>query len=294
MKRPRSPTVAASGARPWDVFWGATMVLVIGGLSFYNFFGVGGRVPEVELGPLRLSIFGLLAALNLLFGLYLVMRWCRRFELDFDTLVEGLPWIVLIGYFLSHLVSIAFYYPEELTDLRALLDPRTRISSFGGIFGGGLVAVIFLRRRDLPVWRYADPLALGFVGGYVFGRAGCFAIHDHPGRASDFFLAVEIDGVRRHDLGFYEMWLMLALLGAILWLSRHRRPPDGMVLALAATVYSPVRFLFDTLRIDDARYAGLTPGQWMAMPLFAIGIWGWLRLARALSRSAPAGASSPD
>lgn len=265
---------------PWDAFWALGLVVVIGGLTIHNFAGAGGRVPELEVGSLRLSIFGLLAALDLLFGLYLVMRWCDRFDLDFETLIEGLPWIVLIGYYLSHLASVALYFPEDLTDLRAILDPRTRISSFGGMFGGGLVAVIFLRRRGLPVLRYADPLALGFVGGYVFGRAGCFAIHDHPGRVSDFPLAVEIDGIRRHDLGFYEMLLMLGLMIAVLILARRRRPPDGMVLALLTTIYAPVRFLFDTLRIDDVRYAGLTPGQWMAIPLFAIGVWAWSHLAR--------------
>ena len=279
--KPRVP--AATGLRPGDYAWGLLLVAAIGLLVHHNFVR-GGTIPELPLGPLRLSVFGVLAALDMLFGVYLIKRWCERFALDWETLARGLPWIILIGYYISHLVSVAFYFPEDLTDPVALLDPRTRISSFGGIFGGALVAAIYFRRAGLPGWRYADPLALGFVGGYVFGRAGCFAINDHPGRVSDFFLAVEMDGVRRHDLGFYEMWLMLALMLGVLWIARRGRPPGGTVIAFTATLYAPVRFAFDLLRTADPRYAGLTPGQWMAIPMFAIGIWAWWRMRRERGR----------
>jgi phosphatidylglycerol:prolipoprotein diacylglycerol transferase len=258
-----------------DYAWALTLAVVIGFLLFHNFVRGGGPFPTLPLGPLRLSVFGLLAALDMLFGIYVIRRWCTRFELDWETLSIGLPWMILIGYYISHLVSVAFYFPHELSDPVALLDPRTRISSFGGIFGGGLVAWIFLKRRGLPVLRYVDPLAYGFIGGYIFGRAGCFAIHDHPGRLTDSPLAVNIAGEMRHDLGFYEMWLMLALFVGITLMARRGRPADGAVVALFGVFYSPVRFLFDSLRIEDPTYAGLTPGQWFAIVLFAIGIWAW-------------------
>jgi len=219
-----------------------------------------------------------LAALDVLFGIYLIQRWCKRFGLDWQVFVMGLPWIVVLGYFAAHIVSLALYFPADLIDWKVLLDSRTRISSFGGIFGGALVALIVFRRRGIFVWRYMDALAYGFIGGYVFGRAGCFAIHDHPGTESDFLLAVPIDGVRRHDLGFYEMWLMLGLLGVLSYIARRGRPADGLVIALAASIYAPIRFLLDFLRVADTTYAGLTPGQWACIPALAIALWAWLHV----------------
>ena len=65
---------------------------------------------------------------------------------------------------------------------------------------------------------------------------------------------------------------MLALTIAITWMARRQRPPDGRVFAFTTLVYAPIRFGFDFLRIADATYAGLTPGQWMAIPLFALGL----------------------
>lgn len=43
------------------------------------------------------------------------------------------------------------------------------------------------------------------------------------------------------------------------------------MVALFATIYSSIRFLFDFLRVNEATYAGLTPGQWMAILFFLSG-----------------------
>ncbi len=290
MRGPKSPNSGhEDNLRTADLAWGLGLLLVIGLLVARNFFLGRPTLGNLHLGPVELSSFGLLAVLDLLFGYYLIRRWCRRFGLGWESLTVDLVWIVGIGYFVSHLVSVVFYTPEQATDLRVLLDYRRGISSFGGIYGGGLVALAVFARRGLARWRYLDPLVLGFVGGYVFGRAGCFAIHDHPGRETDLFLGVEIGGVRRHDLGFYEMWLMLALTLAILLLARRRRPPDGAVFALVATLYPPIRFALDFLRIGEPAYAGLSPGQWMALPLFGLGLWRLAVLLRGRDARAPPG-----
>jgi phosphatidylglycerol:prolipoprotein diacylglycerol transferase len=277
----RSP--GRKGLRSGDILWALALLAVIAFLLLRDFAWGGGVPLQFALGPLKLSIFGLLAALDMLFGIYLIHRWCERFDLDWETLSRGLPWIILLGYYISHLVSVAFYFPDDLTNPLALLDARTRISSFGGMYGGGLVAVIFLRRHGLPLLRYADALTYGFVGGYVFGRAGCFAIHDHPGIETSFPLAVEIGGRMRHDLGFYEMLLMLALLIAATLIARQGKPADGTIFAFVAILYAPTRFFFDSLRVADPTYAGLTPGQWLALPMLVLGLWAawWAHASRA-------------
>lgn len=263
-----------------DAAWIALFLALAGWLVARNYLLGRTEVSVLELGPLTLSPFGFLVALDLLFGYHLVKRWCERLGLDWEAVAGGLVWIAGLGLYISHLVSVAAYYPEDLLDPIALIDFRTRISSFGGMFGGAVVAIVYLKRRGLPVWRYADALAYGFVGGYVFGRMGCFAIHDHPGVETGSPLGIVMDGVKRHDLGFYEMWLMLALLLGIHWVARRGRPPDGAVVAFAATIYAPVRFAFDSLRIVDVRYAGLTPGQWFCFPMAAVALWAWTNVRR--------------
>ncbi|MDX1501261.1 MAG: prolipoprotein diacylglyceryl transferase [Thermoanaerobaculia bacterium] len=263
-----------------DWVWIVLFLAGFGTLVARNYLLGQTEVPVLPLGPLRLSPFGLLVALDMLFAYHLAKRWCETFDLEWQRLAPGVVWIALLGLYISHLVSIAFYFPHDLTDPIALLDARTRISSFGGFYGGALVAILYMKRKGLPIWPTADALVYGFVGGYIFGRMGCFAIHDHPGTETDFFLGIPMAGVRRHDLGLYEMFLMLFLLIALHLLARGGRPAAGRAVALVCTIYMPVRFLFDYLRIDDPRYAGLTPGQWMAIPLFLVGLWAWGAAAR--------------
>lgn len=50
----------------------------------------------------------------------------------------------------------------------------------------------------------------------------------------------------------------------LLWLNRRRRVPGTFLLAFLLA-YLPIRFVLDFLRVADARYAGLTPAQWVAL-----------------------------
>jgi phosphatidylglycerol:prolipoprotein diacylglycerol transferase len=56
---------------------------------------------------------------------------------------------------------------------------------------------------------------------------------------------------------------------------KPRRP--GFLMGVFVLAYGPTRFLLDFLRArgpsGDARYFGLTPGQYGALVLIALGIW---------------------
>jgi phosphatidylglycerol:prolipoprotein diacylglycerol transferase len=260
-----------------DAGW---LVLWLGIVAFLcvRIFQPSPDATEISFGPF--SSFGVLGALNFVFAWYLARRACLGRGLDWTHFRQDLVWLVLGGYFISHLVSLALYFPERLSDPVAWVDPRWGISSFGGIYGGTLLAVPLLRRRGWPVWEYMDAMVYGFIGGYAFGRAGCFSVHDHPGRETDFFLGVDIGGVHRHDLGFYEMWLVAAMTIALTALGARRRVRPGLITAWAATIYGPARVFLDSLRVGDARYGSLTPGQWFGLLTTGVAVWAWVVVAR--------------
>ena len=104
-------------------------------------------------------------------------------------------------------------------------------------------------------------------------------VHDHPGVVTDFFLAVENyngRGQPRHDLGLYEVFWSLAMMGLVLWLGSKPRP-RGFFMALVPICYAPIRFSLDYLREvptfgGDVRYGGFTPGQYWAVVMLFAGI----------------------
>lgn len=62
--------------------------------------------------------------------------------------------------------------------------------------------------------------------------------------------------------------------------------PGGWYVAAACLAYAPVRFLLDFLRVADARYLGLTPGQLASLALLGVGIAVALRVRRYQETSA--------
>ena len=253
--------------------WTTLFVATFGALAVRNFVLGLPEVPAITLGPATVSPFGVLVVLGFLFGYSLVRRWCMRFELDWKTLSWGMVWIAGLGFVLSHAAAVLLYPSERPLRNFSLSDVSSHISSFGGFYGGALVALAYLKLAGLSARPYCDGLAFGLLGGFLFGRLGCFAVHDHPGLETGFVLAVDVQGVRRHDLGLYEL-LFLAVLFAVLGLwTRKRRPADGSVVGVIAVAYAPARFLLDFLRVTDVTYGGLTPGQWLCFPTLAIGVF---------------------
>jgi phosphatidylglycerol:prolipoprotein diacylglycerol transferase len=83
-----------------------------------------------------------------------------------------------------------------------------------------------------------------------------------------------------HDLGWYEfLYTSCLMVPAFLALDRKPRPP-GFFLIAFLLLYAPVRFSLDFLRIGDARYLGLTPGQYAGIAVFLAAVYFMVRIRR--------------
>jgi phosphatidylglycerol:prolipoprotein diacylglycerol transferase len=235
--------------------------------------------PALQLGPLNIQVFGLFAALGVYTGARIAMRAARREGLDAQVIADYAVWGVGSGVVVGHLVHLFLYHPEELREPWRIFAIWEGLSSFGGLLGAVIAAVIFFRRRRVRVHDYADAFALGLAPGWGIARLGCFAIHDHPGVRTDFPLAVAFPGGARHDLGLYDA-LALFAIAAVLFALRRRGALRGRLLAVLALLYGTQRFLLDFLRgypgdvaYPDARYLGFTPAQYFCVALWVYAVW---------------------
>jgi phosphatidylglycerol:prolipoprotein diacylglycerol transferase len=238
--------------------------------------------PSYRLGPFTLEVFGLFAAAGVMLGARLASRRARQEGLDASLLLDYAFWGVVSGVVFGHLVHIFLYHPEELSEPLRLLRVWDGLSSFGGLLGALLAAYVFFRKRGVPFSTYSDAFALGVAPGWGVARLGCFAVHDHPGVRTSFFLAVRFPGGPRHDLGLYDAILLFAAAAALHTLSRAPAAWQswlkGRRLALLAVMYGVGRFFLDFLRARDltyvdARYFGLTPAQYACVAIVAWGVY---------------------
>jgi len=268
------------------------------------------QIPSFPEGaPLAIHPFGILVALGILVGALLTIRRGRFLGLNDDKLKNMIFSTVLSGVVVSHITDVLIYQEHPTTGklLLALLDLRTGLSSMGGFAGAVLGLYVWCRKNRERVFPYADALAYGLATGWFFGRTGCYVAHDHPGNRMNpgdpfYFLGVDYPcpevpcGVkgddlfyvgnqfRRHDMGFEEA--MFAGLLALFFLILGRfKPRLGVFVAWIATIYGPVRLGLDTLRIRagahaDVRWLGLTPAQYAAFLVTAIGLSLWYFVAK--------------
>lgn len=233
--------------------------------------------------------WGFFVASGVIIGLLLGLKRAPRLGLDPDQFSALATWILIGGFLGARLMHVTAYawddYKDNLFEIIKLWEGG--MSSYGGFIGATVGGIAFIKKSGINFLRYADLTSFAFVPAWAVGRIGCFAIHDHPGRLSDFFLAAEMwaepVGVAgrvlqaRHDLGLYDGILAAAMTAFFVWGNTKRRF-DGFYLGWMCVLYSVPRFFLDSLRAtdlygSDARYAGLTPAQYGSILLLAIGGW---------------------
>jgi phosphatidylglycerol:prolipoprotein diacylglycerol transferase len=253
---------------------------------------LGKYIHTIKLfGFLPIQPFGVLVGLAIVLGYYLGRRRAAKVGLDPDLCADGQVWIVVGGFAMAHIVSVVFYFPDRvLKSPLELLKFWSGLSSFGGLLGAAITTWWFFTRKGATVIRYVDAIVFGFVPAWVLGRLGCTVVFDHPGLPTDFVLGMaDRSGVVRHNLGMYEMFLAL-FLTLVIYALKNVRPFHGFHPAVMLILYSPFRFLMDTLRIQDKTYFGLTPGQYFSgftLLVAAVLIYRGLKVHRTPGGEAP-------
>ena len=263
--------------------------------------------PEYHLfGPVTVHAFGAIVAVAVIVGWRMVVARARAKNLDPERVQDLLSHVVLSGFVVGHLYSVVAYFPGKVVqDPLLLLKFWEDISSFGGFAGGLLGLWLFFRfkARDIDATtrlRYLDGIAYAFPFAWAIGRIACTVAHDHPGSITTFPLGISLKSPEAqayiaffyreagrlaelpppanlakmafHDLGWYEfLYISCLIVPAFLALDRKRRPP-GFFLIAFLLLYVPARFFLDFLRIGDARYFGLTPGQYGGIAVFLAAI----------------------
>jgi phosphatidylglycerol:prolipoprotein diacylglycerol transferase len=260
--------------------------------------------PIIDLGPFSVRTFGVMTALGVLLGVGLLVRHVRPLGIDAERVTDLAVRLVLFAFVGARVTWV-------LTHLGELAGPLDAIAVWKGglqFSGGFLFAVAYLaswmrRHPDVPRTVLADGLAYGLTGGLMLGRVGCYAVGEHLGRPTSFFLGTEYRGgptiegpiavgTTIHNTSLYEFLGLLVLLG-VMTLVRRRRPAPGALATLFALWYGVQRFGTDSLRAYDGRTYGLTGAQYLSVALFAFGVVLVVRRRRVLDGRARGGAASP-
>jgi phosphatidylglycerol:prolipoprotein diacylglycerol transferase len=215
-----------------------------------------------------------------------------------DFLVWATIGVVLGG----RLGYVLFYKPGFYLEhpLNIFTVWQGGMSFHGGLLGVCVATILFCRKRDIPLFTFADMLGCAAPIGLFFGRIANFINGELFGRAADvpWAMVFPMGGpVARHPSQLYEAILEGLVLFVVLFALRRRDGLRGRPGALAGIFfigYGLARITAEFFRQPDAHlgflYQGATMGQLLCLPMIAFGLWLVWRSGRDSGR----GSGMPD
>jgi phosphatidylglycerol---prolipoprotein diacylglyceryl transferase len=153
---------------------------------------------------------------------------------------------------------------------------------YGGMITCLIVAIFYFRKRpQLKRWLYADAFAPAIMMGAMLGRLGCFlagCCHGKPTTAPWGVIFRSAGPMPVHPTQLYDASVALILGSLLLWFFGKRRF-DGQNIALLLMTYPVLRSVTEIFRGDAERgvFGPLSTSQLLSIPLFAVGLFLWLR-----------------
>jgi phosphatidylglycerol:prolipoprotein diacylglycerol transferase len=237
-----------------------------------------------HVGPLSVRWYGLMYLVGFILFIVLGRRRARaqmltgwRLSDVDDMLFFGVFGVILggrLGYVLFYKPSYYFAHPLEIFEVW-----HGGMSFHGGLLGVLIALWFFARRRHKAFLDVTDFVAPLCPLGLAAGRLGNFINGELVGRPSDVPWAMvfpQVDSLPRHPSQLYEFGLEGVLLFIVLWVYASRNRPMGAVSGLFLIGYGTFRFIAEFTREPDnflgLLAGGFTMGQWLSMPMVAVGI----------------------
>lgn len=222
---------------------------------------------DIHIGSIPIHVWGFFVALGIILGTMVAINRAKGKVPQVEIVNAGF-YVVLFGFLGSRLLSLA---ETNNLGLGNFINPNLGgLSEFGGVVTAVIVGLIFLRLKRLSVPLFLDVAGPALLLAEGISRIGCFAIHDHIGKQTSFFLATNFDGVLRHDIGLYLS--LVALLGFlfVLAVEKAKKLAPGNIGLISLAWFFGARFLLDFLKADDwpysiTRYWGLSLAQYLAI-----------------------------
>jgi phosphatidylglycerol---prolipoprotein diacylglyceryl transferase len=240
-----------------------------------------------SIGAFTLHSYGLMLAIAFLVGIYIAMRYARREGLKPEIIID-LSLYVIVAAIVG---ARSFYVLGQWSQYRDHLLDIIMIQKGGLVFLGGLIFAIatvawYAKRRGIPVLKLFDVLTPASAFGYAIGRFGCFlngccfglptdgpfGIVFPPGALANFYFHDQ----HIHPTQLYSMGSMLAAFVILLIIYNYKRY-NGQIFYWGLVFYSIYRFVVEFFRFSPIHWLGLTPSQWIVIPIVIVGIYGLSR-----------------
>jgi prolipoprotein diacylglyceryl transferase len=227
-------------------------------------------------------------------------RWVARGGAK-GTVGDLAVWAVPAGLIGARIYHVAtdwqLYFGAGRHPIEALEIWQGGLAIWGAIAGGVLGAMLFVRRRGIPLAPLADAMGPALAVAQAIGRWGNYLNQELYGRATSLPWGLEIDPAHRpasspaqptyHPTFLYESFWCLGVAGFVIWADRRFKLGHGRAFALYVAAYTVGRGWIEALRVDEAHHiGGLRLNDWVSLVVF-VGAVTYIVVRRGSGREPP-------
>jgi phosphatidylglycerol---prolipoprotein diacylglyceryl transferase len=252
--------------------------------------------PTIEMGPLELRTFGLAVGVGIVIGVVIAASWGERYDIPRDDTISLGTKMVIAGVITSRLTWVLTHTDQIESPIDVIAVWEGGLQFAGGFIGAIAVGIPSFRKWNrYQRWRLLDGMVLGLTVGMAIGRVGCYAVGEHLGNTTSFFLGTRYDGgdTREgppvigeviHNTALYEIIQLVGLALVLSWLLYQRRASASTATGVFLAWYGLARFGTDFLRAYDETFLGLTGAQWMCLGMLLAAVWVFVRVRPTVAR----------
>ncbi len=217
--------------------------------------------------------YALIIMLGIIAALLIGTRETKRLGEDPDHLYNMVLWGLPAAIVGARLYYVLFSFSEYKDNLLSVFYIwEGGIAIYGGVIGALLAGICYTKKHKLPVWKFLDIGAYGFLIGQCIGRWGNFVNAEAYGEITNLPWRMLVDGKAVHPTFLYESLWNLALF-LFLWFTRKKRGFEGRAASLYMVGYGIGRFFIEGLRADSLWLGNLRISQVFSLVLVIGGIF---------------------
>lgn len=237
-----------------------------------------------RLGPLEFRWYGLMYIIGFICAYFVILSGVKRKKIGLSRDdVADFVFTVAMGVILGGRTGYVLFYdlPIYLAHpLKVFAVWEGGMSFHGGLAGGVLGGLYFIRKKKVEFSRMADIVAPAIPIGLGLGRIGNFINGELYGRVTDLPWGVVFPNggpFPRHPSQLYEAILEGPVMYLMLWIAGRGDRPAGVVFWAFIALYGLFRFFVEFFRQPDSQLGFIlgpfSMGQMLSFPMFLLGLW---------------------
>jgi len=211
-----------------------------------------------KIGSVSIHTYGFFVALGFMSGIFVAAKEAERLNFS-KEIITDLAFYILIAAILGARIFYVFTTPQLFIE-----DPLEifKIWHGGLVFYGGFIAalitgIIYLKSKQVPLWKTTDIIAPSIALGQFSGRLGCFSAGCCYGKETNLSWGVCFTntdslaplGIFLHPVQLYSAFANLIIF-TLLWYFRLRKGFDGQLFWGYVLLYGITRAFIEILRGD--------------------------------------------